>query len=648
MITFTCASCRKKLVVKEELAGKRVQCPGCRQPALVPPAAGRPKVGASDFGEAKTAWGKGRAGAEEADPRDRPATETSADPSGEPDSVATKAFAGQKAKQELTDFLAPAEKPDEIGRLGPYRVLRILGAGGMGVVFQAEDPGLQRLVALKAMRPSLASSPLAKERFFREARSAAALKHPNIVTIFQVGEDRGTPFLAMEFLEGESLDDRLKRQKRLALADILRIGRQIAEGLAAAHAKDFVHRDIKPGNIWLESVVRRPSSVGVPPSGGGTPAKAGTPTDQTGYAVKLLDFGLARALADQTELTQSGAVIGTPAYMAPEQADGTPVDHRCDLFSLGCILYQMCTGELPFKGNTTMKIFRALAVANPTPVWQLRDDVPEALSDLVDELLAKTPEERPASAQAVLERLGNIEALAPSVEPPTPIDTTAATKKIQRDDSGPETEQTSPGRRSKRRKSRDQSAEAKRSGKLLAVGIIVAGASVVTVLVVALLIFNQASPKAAPAGPGERVYLSTLEPSVTINWPILPPPPPGKPPLKGIGAVRIQGKPSPHGIFMHPPRPPQDARLGYNIAKQYAKFHSEVSFNDGPPFAAPCTFFVYGDGKVLWKSAPVSSQADAQACSVDVSGVSELTIAVSCAGEPKGAHAVWLEPHLTK
>src|SRR5262249_21167723 len=127
---------------------------------------------------------------------------------------------------ELWGFLAPAEQPDEIGRLGPYRVLQVLGAGGMGVVFRAEDPGLRRLVALKAMLPALAGSASAKERFFREARSAAALKHPHIVTIFQVGEDGGVPFLAMEFLEGESLDQRLQRDGSLPIAEVLRIGRE--------------------------------------------------------------------------------------------------------------------------------------------------------------------------------------------------------------------------------------------------------------------------------------------------------------------------------------------------------------------------------------------------------------------------------------
>jgi formylglycine-generating enzyme required for sulfatase activity len=197
---------------------------------------------------------------------------------------------------ELTGFLAPPERPDEIGRLGPYRILAVLAHGGMGVVFRAHDPVLDRPVALKAMLPGEAAVLTARERFLREARAAAALKHPHVVTIHQVGEDRGAPFLAMEFLEGEPLDDRIRREGRLPLAEVLRIGRETALGLAAAHARGLVHRDVKPANLWLEGA--------------------------TGQ-VKVLDFGLAWAPADQTHLTQVGMIVGTPAYMAPEQAEAS-------------------------------------------------------------------------------------------------------------------------------------------------------------------------------------------------------------------------------------------------------------------------------------------------------------------------------------
>jgi serine/threonine protein kinase len=205
----------------------------------------------------------------------------------------------------------------------------------MGVVYEAEDPQLKRRVALKAMLPNLGASESARKRFLREAQAAAAINHDNIVHIYQVGEDRGVPFMAMQFLDGESLEARLKRERRLPTAESLRIGRETAEGLAAAHQRGLIHRDIKPPNLWLEGAKRR---------------------------VKILDFGVARAAGDEAHLTQTGAIIGTPAYMAPEQASAKPVDHGSDLFSLGCVLYRMTTGEMPFKGNDTISILAALAL----------------------------------------------------------------------------------------------------------------------------------------------------------------------------------------------------------------------------------------------------------------------------------------------
>jgi hypothetical protein len=150
-------------------------------------------------------------------------------------------------------FLAPPQQADEIGRLGPYRVLEPLGSGGMGMVYLAEDTVLNRQVALKVMKPSLAAEPTARQRFLREARAAAAVRHDNVVTIYQAGEAGQTAFLAMEFLHGETLDERLRREANLPVSEVVRIGRQIAQALAAAHARGLIHRDIKPGNVWLES-----------------------------------------------------------------------------------------------------------------------------------------------------------------------------------------------------------------------------------------------------------------------------------------------------------------------------------------------------------------------------------------------------------
>jgi hypothetical protein len=252
----------------------------------------------------------------------------------------------------------------------------------MGVVFQARDPQLERLVALKAMLPGMAATASARQRFLREARAAAAVKHDHIITIYQVGEDRGVPFLAMELLHGEPLDRRLRRQGSLPVAEVLRIGREVAEGLAAAHEGGLIHRDIKPANIWLEGSRAR---------------------------VKILDFGLARAAADGAQLTHPGAIVGTPAFMAPEQVHGRAADARCDLFSLGCVLYQMATGRLPFEGSDTVSTLMAVASQDPRPPRQVNPGVPREVSDLVMHLLAKDPAGRPPSAAAVAEALAALE-----------------------------------------------------------------------------------------------------------------------------------------------------------------------------------------------------------------------------------------------
>jgi serine/threonine protein kinase len=270
-----------------------------------------------------------------------------------------------------------------MGRLGPYRILKVLGTGAMGVVFQAEDRHLKRMVALKVMRPSLAASAEFRRRFLREAQLAGALEHEHVVTVYQAGEDRGVPFLAMKLLQGETLEDRLNRTGgRLSLPEALRVGREIAEGLEAAHQRGLIHRDIKPANVWLEA---------------------------GGDHVKIVDFGLARGSEEDTHFTQAGAVIGTPAYMAPEQANGAEVDPRCDLFSLGVVLYRAGTGELPFQGKDTLSILSALATRTPEAPHRLNPSLPQSFSDLVMYLLAKDVAGRPNSAREVAEMIAALE-----------------------------------------------------------------------------------------------------------------------------------------------------------------------------------------------------------------------------------------------
>jgi hypothetical protein len=298
-------------------------------------------------------------------------------------------LAGQDAA-EMCRFLDPAQGPDELGRLYDHRILSILGFGGMGVVFKAEDLRLHRPVAIKAMLPALAASSANRQRFLREAQTAvaAALSNPDhIIAIYQVGENNGIPFLVMPLLRGESLNDRLQRDTRLPVADVLMIARETATGLAAAHERGLIHRDIKPANLWLEPLPGEPE---------GSFAR---------YRVKILDFGLARAAADNAQLTQTGTILGTPAFMAPEQASGKPVDGRCDLFSLGCVLYRASTGELPFKGTDAISTLMAVAMEQPPPPARLNPEVPPALSGLVMRLLAKNPADRPASARELVRAL---------------------------------------------------------------------------------------------------------------------------------------------------------------------------------------------------------------------------------------------------
>jgi serine/threonine protein kinase len=319
-------------------------------------------------------------------------------------------------------MLRPAEGPGELGRLGPYRVFEVLGAGGMGFVYRAEDTQLQRPVALKVLKPHLAEDAEARQRFLREARAAAALKNDHVVTIYQVGEDQGVPYLAMELMEGMGLDQWLKRGARPTLGDVLRIGREIAAGLDAAHRRGLIHRDIKPGNVWLERIAD--------PSGQSATVR-----------VKVLDFGLARVAGDDVRLTQTGAVLGTPSYMSPEQARGEHLDQRSDLFSLGSVLYTLCTGLAPFRGETTLAVLTALAVDTPQPVRDLNPTVPSALAGLISRLLAKAAADRPATAAEVIAELRAIERATPSVEwvAPDPGASISAlpTRRVAPDTGGP-------------------------------------------------------------------------------------------------------------------------------------------------------------------------------------------------------------------
>jgi len=279
-------------------------------------------------------------------------------------------------------FLKPPQQRDELGRLGEYRILKLIGRGGMGVVFRAEDMRLDRMVALKVMHPHFAADSTMRERFLREAKAMASIKSEHVVTVWDTGVAQGVPFLAMEFLEGDTLQDHHKKVGHLTVQQIVQIGRETAHGLAATHARGLIHRDIKPSNLWLEAPAGR---------------------------VKILDFGLARVAAGSRQISQAGTILGTPAFMAPEQARGEAIDDHADLFSLGCVLYFLCTDELPYKGTDVLSTLMALATHDPQPPEQISAKIPTALSDLIMQLLRKDPSLRPKSSVAVAQMLAAIE-----------------------------------------------------------------------------------------------------------------------------------------------------------------------------------------------------------------------------------------------
>ena len=276
------------------------------------------------------------------------------------------------------DFLGPAQRPGELGTFGPYRVLAVVGRGGTGVVLKAFDPALHRLAAIKVLAPPLAVGSAARQRFTREARAAASINHDNVVPIHAVAEEGGLPYLVMPFIAGQSLQERIDRAGPLQPEEVARVGMQVAAGLAAAHAQGLIHRDIKPANILLESDLER---------------------------VRITDFGLARA-ADDASLTHSGVIAGTPQYMAPEQARGDAVDPRADLFSLGSVLYAMCTGRSPFRAETAMGVLRRVCEDEPRPLRAVAPQFPAWLDRVVVKLLAKAPADRFATAAEVADLLG--------------------------------------------------------------------------------------------------------------------------------------------------------------------------------------------------------------------------------------------------
>ena len=291
--------------------------------------------------------------------------------------VFTELEQANRALKDDLGFLLPSARADSLGRLGHYEVLQVLGKGGFGIVLRAFDDDLQRVVALKVLFPQLATTSPPRKRFLREARAAAGVHHENIVQIHAV-QDQPTPYLVMEYVNGETLQQRLDRDGPLELMEVLRIGQLVTRGLAAAHVQGLIHRDIKPGNILLGSDLEQ--------------------------RVKITDFGLART-ADDASLTQSGFIAGTPMYMAPEQAQGETLDQRADLFSFGSVLYVMCAGRPPFRASSTVAVLKRVVDDTPRPIREIIPEVPQRLVEIIAKLHAKDPEDRFQSAKEVADLL---------------------------------------------------------------------------------------------------------------------------------------------------------------------------------------------------------------------------------------------------
>jgi DNA-binding response OmpR family regulator len=262
--------------------------------------------------------------------------------------------------------------------IGSYEADGVIGQGAMGIVVKAYDPSLCRYVALKILAPDLAKCPTSRQRFTLEGRYGAALRHENVVTIYAVSEVDDVPYLVMEYISGRSLQDILDSGKTFTVEEIARIGRQTALGLAAAHQLRLIHRDVKPANLLLE--------------------------DNNG-CVRIADFGLARALDQDVNLSQKGLLVGTPLYMSPEQVDGKPLTPATDLFSLGSVLYALCTGRPPFTAESMSGILHAVAQKQPPPMRIVNPQIPDWLVEVIEKLHAKNPKDRFPSAAALAEHL---------------------------------------------------------------------------------------------------------------------------------------------------------------------------------------------------------------------------------------------------
>lgn len=301
-------------------------------------------------------------------------------PSGGPsERTISEASSSEPTQWEL--FLSPPVMEADFASIGPYRLLSRQGEGGMGCVFRSIDTRNEQSVAIKVLHPKVAKDPTAQTRFMRELRALQLIKSKHVVEVRDVGQIGSLPYLVMEFLKGTNLQSYTRRFLSLPVHEIIRIGMEAVEGLSAVHDAGIIHRDLKPDNLWIE-----------------------TPS----LNVKIIDLGLAHAVAEEMRLTRTGTFIGTPSFMAPEQASGGAIDHRADFFSLGCVLYELSTGQRPFDKGNLIATLSALANHIPSPPIELASDLPLELSNLIMRMIEKEPAKRPGNCGEIRDSLTQI------------------------------------------------------------------------------------------------------------------------------------------------------------------------------------------------------------------------------------------------
>src|SRR5271163_2300298 len=315
--------------------------------------------------------------------------------------------------------LAPSTK------LGPYEIQSPLGAGGMGEVYRALDTRLDRTVAIKVLASHLSSSPELKQRMEREGRAISSLNHPHICHLYDIGSQNGTDYLVMEFLEGETLAERL-RKGAMPLAEVIKIGIAVAEALAVAHRSGIVHRDLKPGNIMLTAGGAKLMDFGLAKPLG-LPAAPGS-----GSAPSFTAAATMSGASPLSPLTTAGSIIGTIQYMSPEQIEGKEADARSDIFAFGAVLYEMAAGKRPFAGKSQISLASSILESEPELVSVLKPNTPAAFEHVVTTCLQKNPDERYQSAQDIKLELQWIAADRPSPATATPEPATKLARKKER------------------------------------------------------------------------------------------------------------------------------------------------------------------------------------------------------------------------